>query len=168
MNRVLAAIDAAEKALIAALAAAALILACAAMTARYLLAEVTLDWAFDVTIFLTIWATFLAGARTAGQGGHVRVDTLLAILPAPARLILIVIAGVAGIALASFLMWSGILVVEQAYQWDERTASTLRLPLWVYYASLPVGTLLLAFHLVVRTAKTLSGQLRDEFGKHEY
>lgn len=168
MNRALALIDAIEKTLIAALAALALLLACMAMTARYLLENITLDWAFDVTIFLTIWATFLAGARIAGQGGHVRVDTGLAMMPARLRLILIVAAGLAGIALAVFLLWSGILVVEQAYRWDERTSSTLRLPLWIYYASLPVGTSLLAFHLVVRTIKILSGQVRDELGKHEY
>ncbi len=168
MNRALAVIDAFEKVLIATFAALALLLACMAMTARYLLADVTLDWAFDVTIFLTIWATFLAGARIAGEGGHVRVDTLLAIMPARLRLIFVVAASLAGIALGLFLFWSGILVVEQAYRWDERTASTLRLPLWIYYASLPVGTLLLAFHLLVRTIKTLTGQVRDEFGKHEF
>ncbi|MDP1670097.1 TRAP transporter small permease [Phaeovulum sp.] len=168
MNRALAAIDAVEKALIAALAATALLLACAAMTARYLLPSVTLDWAFDLTIFVTIWATFLAGARTAGQGGHVRVDTALAILPARLRFLLIVAAGVAGIALALFLLWSGALVVEQAHRWGERTSSTLRLPLWIYYLSLPVGAFLLAFHLAVRTTKILAGKVRDELGKHEF
>jgi TRAP-type C4-dicarboxylate transport system permease small subunit len=168
MNRALAVVDAIEKALIATFAALALLLACMAMTARYLLVDLTLDWAFDVTIFLTIWATFLAGARIAGQGGHVRVDTALALLPARSRLFLIVMAGLAGIALALFLLWSGILVVEQAYRWDERTASTLRIPLWIYYTSLPAGMALLAFHLVVRTTMILSGKVRDEFGKHEF
>jgi C4-dicarboxylate transporter DctQ subunit len=167
LTRLLAWIDTLERWAIAMLAAVALGLACVAMTARYLLPGVTLDWTFELTIFATIWATFLAAARTAAQGGHVRVDTLLSALPASARLALIALAGLAGVALALFLLVSGWIVVEEAARWDERTTSTLQLPLWIYYLSLPVGAGLLAFHIAVHTWRVLHGVEVDSLSRPE-
>jgi C4-dicarboxylate transporter DctQ subunit len=70
--------------------------------------------------------------------------------------------------MAAFLTWSGWIVVEEAYRWDERTTSTLQLPLWGYYLCLPVGMALLAFHLVVRTIGIATGRVRDDLGHHEH
>lgn len=167
MASALRALDLVEQTLIAVLAAAALGLACLAMVSRYVLPGLVLDWTFELTIFATIWATFIAGARLAGRGEHVRVDTLLGILPAKPRRLLVVLAGVAGLAMALFLVWSGWIVVEEAQRWDERTTSTLRLPLWLYYMSLPVGMALLAFHLAVRTLGVATGKVVDDLGHHE-
>jgi TRAP-type C4-dicarboxylate transport system permease small subunit len=55
-----------------------------------------------------------------------------------------------------------VIVVEEAYRWDERTTSSLRLPVWLYYLSLPVGAALIVFHLVVRFAQLVTGRTRDE------
>jgi len=168
MTRFLVMLDAVERLLIAALSGGALLLACFAMVGRYIIPGVRLDWIFEVTIFATIWATFLAGARIAGLGEHVRVDTLLTALPNRARVALAVFACVFGVAVGVFLFWSGILVVEEGYRWDERTTSSLRLPLWIYYLSLPVGFGLLALHLAVRAVRLIKGTARDEDGQPEH
>lgn len=168
MEKLLTTLDAVERLLIALLAAAALLLACAAMVGRYVLPGLSLDWSFELTIFTTIWATFLAGARLAGQGGHVRVDTLLTFLPESLRFWLVIVACVLGIAVGLFLLWSGCIVVEEAYRWDERTTSSLRLPLWIYYLCLPAGACLIVFHLVARTWRLLSGTERDELSQHDH
>lgn len=168
MSRFLVALDRVERMLIALLAGAALLLACFAMTGRYILPGMRLDWTFEVTIFATIWATFLAGARTAGLGEHVRVDTLLTFMPHRMRMALAVFACVLGLAVALFLVWSGAIVVEEAHRWDERTTSSLRLPLWIYYLSLPIGAALLAFHLVVRAFGLVAGTASDEDGRPEH
>ena len=168
MARFLASLDAVERVLIALLTGTALLLACLSMTVRYVLPGLNLDWTFELTIFTTIWATFLAGARIAGEGGHVRVDTLLTYLPNRVCIALAVLAGVTGIAVALFLAWSGWIVVKEAFLWDERTTSTLRLPLWIYYLSLPVGAALIAFHLAVRTVFIVNGRVRDDVGQHEH
>lgn len=156
-----------ERVVIALLTGTALALACVAMTARYLLPGVTLDWTFELTIFTTIWAVFLAAARIAAEGAHVRVDTLLGFLPVPLRTALTILAGIAGTALAIFLLVSGWIVVEEAARWDERTTSTLQLPLWIYYLSLPVGAALLAFHFAVRTLRIATGAEQDTLAHHE-
>jgi len=161
-------LDRVERALIALLAGSALLLACLAMLGRYIIPGLALDWTFELIIFATIWATFLAGARSAGMGEHVNVDTLLTFLPKPARRVLAILACICGIAVGLFLLWSGWIVVEEAFRWDERTTSSLRLPVWIYYLCLPVGAALIAFHLVVRTAGLISGQVHDDIAKHEH
>lgn len=168
MARVLAILDRIEFWLIAVFSGGALLLACVAMAGRYILPALMLDWTFEVTIFATIWATFLAGARIAGAGEHVRVDTLLTHLPGRLRVWLAIFAGLLGIAVAVFLFRSGWIVVEEAFRWDERTTSSLRLPLWIYYLSLPVGMALLSFHLVVRSAQLYSGSARDDDVAHNH
>lgn len=167
MQRLLAIVDRVETTLIALLAGTALILATLAMAGRYVVTGLRLDWTFEVTIFLVIWATFLAGARIAGAGEHVRVDSLVRLLPAPARLGLSIAASLAGLAMALFLVWSGWIVVEESLRWNERTTSSLQLPLWIFYLSLPAGALLLAFHLVVRTVHLARGAVSDEIDHHD-
>lgn len=167
MHRLLAILDRAEAFVIAVLAATALALACLAMAGRYLFSGLRLDWTFEVTIFAIIWATFIAGARLAGRGEHVRVDSLVRILPPRARLALSVLAALAGLAMAGFLLWSGVIVVEEAARWNERTTSSLRLPLWAYYLCLPVGAGLIGLHLAVRAIGLVRGRVTDEIAHHE-
>lgn len=168
MARFLTILDRVEFWLIAIFSGSALVIACVAMAGRYLIPGLMLDWTFEVTIFATIWATFLAGARIAGLGEHVRVDTLLTHLPEGLRVWLAVLACVLGILVALFMLWSGWIVVEEAQRWDERTTSSLRLPLWVFYLSLPVGMALLALHLGVRAAGLLAGRVRDDDAPHNH
>lgn len=166
MPHLLGTIDRIERVAIALFAGTSLGLACLAMAGRYVIPGLRLDWTFEVTIFTAIWATFLAGARMAGTGEHVRVDVLVRLLPPAGQMWLSVLAGVFGIATALFLVWSGWIVVVEAQRWNERTTSTLQLPLWIYYLSLPVGFGLLAFHLVVRTAGVLRGTVVDATDHH--
>lgn len=168
MSRFLTMLDTVERSLIAVLAGSALLLACFAMVGRYILPSIRLDWTFEVTIFATMWATFLAGARTAGLGEHVRVDTLLTFLSDRKRMVFAVFSCVLGVAVGLFLAWSGWVVVEEGYRWDERTTSSLRLPLWLYYLSLPVGFTLLAFHLAVRAYRLVAGTASDEDGQPDH
>ncbi len=168
MARFLTILDRVEFWLITIFAAVSLLLACLAMVARYVIPGLILDWTFEVTIFTAMWATFLASARMAGTGEHVRVDTALAYLPDRTRMWLAIVACVLGFATGAFLFWSGWVVVEEAYRWDERTTSSLRLPLWIYYLSLPVSMALLAFHLIVRTVRLYDGTVRDDDVAHNH
>lgn len=64
------------------------------------------------------------------------------------------------------LVLSGIQVVEESFRWQERTTSSLRLPLWVYSLSLPVGASLLALRLAVRVVQLARGRI-DDRSSHE-
>ena len=59
---------------------------------------------------------------------------------------------IAAIAFCSALIWYGWQVVEIALLIDERSASDLRFPMWIYYSALPVGGLLMLIRYVIRLA----------------
>lgn len=162
MNTVMKIVDRIEVALIALLAGASLALASVAMLGRYVFPGVRLDWTFELTIFTMIWAIFIAGARVTGRGEHVRVDSFLGLLPPMLRRVLAVLTGIGGIAMAIFLVHAGIGVVDDAIRWNERSASSLRVPLWIYYLSLPTGMALLALHLTIRVAGLWRGTVTDD------
>jgi len=166
MARLLAALDLIERSAIALLSGGALLLACQAIVARYMLPGIRLDWTFEVIIFLVIWCMFLSAARLIGEGGHVRIDLFLQMMSMRTRNRLGVISGLLGIVVAVLLLLSGIKVVEESIRWQERTTSSLRLPLWIYYLSLPVGAGLLGLRLAVRTVLLAAGRI-DDRSSHE-
>jgi C4-dicarboxylate transporter, DctQ subunit len=109
---------------------------------------------------------FLSAARLIGEGGHVRIDLFLQMMSMRMRNRLGVLSGLLGIAVALVLLVSGIQVVEESIRWQERTTSSLRLPLWIYYLSLPVGSALLAIRLAIRVFLLATGRIDDRSG-HE-
>jgi len=161
MDRLITALDRLERGVIALLAGVALLLACNAMVSRYLLPGMTLDWTFEVIIFVVIWAVFLAAARLVSVGGHIRMDFLMQFLQPGTRRWFLVFSEVLGLAVAGLLLWSGVLVVSESIRWGETSSSTLRLPLWIYYLSLPVGAALMSVRFIARIVGILRGTVHD-------
>ena len=69
--------------------------------------------------------------------------------------------------MAVLLLVSGALVVSEAVRWGETTSSTLRIPLWIYYLSLPVGAALMALRLAARIAGLATGTVHDSVAGQE-
>jgi C4-dicarboxylate transporter DctQ subunit len=57
---------------------------------------------------------------------------------------------VAAIVFCGGLIWYGREIVEVALLIDEHSASDLRFPMWIYYAALPAGGLLMLIRYVIR------------------
>lgn len=131
------------------IAAAALATSFALLTfsvfARYAAPSLQPQWVFEVTVFLLVWAILLGVARIEKRAGHIRVDFLLTILGPRLSKIAEILALLVGIAVAVLFIWSGLIVVRDAMAWDERTESSLRLPFWIFYASLSTS---FAVHLI--------------------
>lgn len=128
-----------ESGVIALCGATALVLACYMVVARYVAPGLRVDWALDVIVMVIVWGVMIAGGRTARHQAHIRVDLFVSSAPDWLRRIMTGLALIVIVATAGLLCWSGILVVEQAIHWDERSNSTWRIPLWIYYLSLPIG-----------------------------
>jgi len=54
------------------------------------------------------------------------------------------------------LVWYGWQVVGTALLIDEHGASDLRFPMWIYYAALPAGGLLMSMRYLIRLAGLVS------------
>jgi TRAP-type C4-dicarboxylate transport system permease small subunit len=73
---------------------------------------------------------------------------------------------VAAITFCSALTWYGQQVVEIALMIDERSASDLRFPMWIYYAALPTGGLLMLIRYVVRLIGLVATSGRSAMPAH--
>jgi C4-dicarboxylate transporter DctQ subunit len=57
---------------------------------------------------------------------------------------------VAAVVFCAALVWYGRQIVDVALLIDEHSASDLRFPMWIYYAALPTGGLLMLIRYVIR------------------
>jgi TRAP-type C4-dicarboxylate transport system permease small subunit len=70
------------------------------------------------------------------------------------------------------LVWYGRQVVEIALLIDERSASDLRFPMWIYYSALPAGGLLMLVRYIIRLVGFVTNSDRSAMaprrpGSHE-
>lgn len=149
--------------------AAAALAACFALLsfsvfARYVAPSLQPQWVFEVTVFLLVWAILLGVARIEKRAGHIRVDFLLSHLGPRARIGAEILALVFGMGVAVLFIYSGWLVVRDAMIWDERTESVLRLPFWIFYASLSCSFFVHLLFIIERLWLALSG--RSQLAPH--
>lgn len=157
MKRALGFLDGLVGLIVALLFGAALILSLAGVAGRYLSSALAPDWGGEVVIYLVIWAVLLGAARVLRRSAHIRVDFLFDRLPPAGQKAAEFLALVLAFALGAFLVWSGWQVVSEAMMWDERSISTLRMPLWIYYAALPASFALQLIFLLERATDLLRG-----------
>lgn len=132
-----------ENTLMAVFSTLALSLVCYEVVVRYFFPKYLSDYGLELTVYFTVWAIFFAAAPLIREGRHVRADIVLHLLPPGAQRWLEVLALLVGLTFAGLLTYYGWLMVANAYDLGEKSESSLRLPLYIYYAALPVGTTLM-------------------------
>lgn len=102
---------------------------------------------------------------------HTRVDVLLALLPAPLRAPLNVLAALMLAAFAAFMLWRGVETLLETLEFDSHASTPLQTPLWIPQGLwvLGLGVFAILAALLAMRAVTLlfSGRverLNREFG----
>lgn len=96
-------------------------------------------WQTEFVIFALIGSTFLGAPYVLLTRGHVNVDLVPIYLGGAARRALALFAAAGGMVFAGLVIWSSLDWWWEAWRFDFRTASMWRAPLWIPYATLPVG-----------------------------
>ena len=125
--------------------------------ARYVAVGWQIDWILEVVVFSIAWAVLLGVARIEKRAGHIRVDFVVNRLDEGWQRMAEILSLVFALAVGVFFVWSGILVVQDAVRWGERTDSTLRIPLWVYYAALSTSFSVHALFILQRLYDVVRG-----------
>lgn len=144
--------DRVEQTLAGTLGLAALVLALWQVVSRYLLPEYSISCAEEVITYLVIWAIMIVSSQLVRTDSHVRPDLVLNIAPPAVKRWMEVFNSIAAIVFCAALICYGWNVVESALLIDERSASDLRFPMWIYYAALPVGGVLMLLRYTIRLA----------------
>ena len=144
-----------ERRLIGLLGAFALMIGTYQIAGRYIRPDWAAPWANEVGVYVVVWAVFIAGSNLVATASHVRPDLVLRVLSPQARRVVEIGNSLAALAFCAGLVWYGILIVADALEFDERSLSPLAFPMSIYYAALPLGTLLMSVRYVLRLYRLL-------------
>lgn len=154
MSRLDKVLTAIENALAMTALALATAIAVGAVLLRFIF-DIFLSWSEETIIYLVIYSTFLGAVITLRHNEHVSVDVLLIVLKGRVRRAVAVL----GAALtAIYLLVVGIyawLLLFEPFSTSTSTPS-LKLPLWVVEAAVPIGFTLMflrSLEIVWRTAR---------------
>ena len=142
--------DRAEQTLVGVLGLAALAFALWQAVSRYFFPQQSISFAEEVIVYLVIWAIMIVSSQLVRTDSHVRPDLVLNVVPASVARWMEVFNCIAAMVFCGALVWYGQQVVDIALRIDEHSASDLRFPMWIYYAALPTGGLLMLIRYVIR------------------
>ena len=142
--------DRAEQTLVGVLGLAALGFALWQAVSRYFFPRESISYAEEVIVYLVIWAIMIVSSQLVRTDSHVRPDLVLNVVPASVARWMEVFNCIAAMVFCGALVWYGQQVVDIALRIDEHSASDLRFPMWIYYAALPTGGLLMLIRCVIR------------------
>ena len=142
--------DRAEQSLAGLLGLAAPALALWQVVSRYFAPRHAISFGEEVVVYLMIWAIMIVSSQLVRTDSHVRPDLVLNVVPENAKRWLEVFNSLAAIVFCAAVNWYGWQVVATAWVIDERSASDLRFPMWIYYAALPTGGLLMLARYIIR------------------
>jgi C4-dicarboxylate transporter, DctQ subunit len=144
-----------EDALMAVLITMALTMVTIEVVLRYFFPRHLTDYGLELTVYFTVWAIFIAGAPLIREGRHVRADILMHMLPPNAQRVLEILGLIVGLIFACVLSYFGWLMVQNSIELGEKSESSLKMPLVVYYAALPVGMTLMIVPFLARIYRLL-------------
>lgn len=137
MKQLLKALDHVERAAITIMMIVMVVLIFVQVFTRYVLSD-SLGWTEEASRYLFIWLIFLSIGIAFVDKKHISIDILLDILPAFAQKIILQIGYLILMVLSVFLFMQGMELVENLQQFSQKS-STLQIPMWIIYLSLPVG-----------------------------
>lgn len=140
------------------LALAAALLTVSESVLRYVAPMRLPDWGAEVTVYLIGWAVMLSASRLIRDRMHVSVEMLAEQLPARTQVVLHLFTCLFGVVVAGCIAWAGWMMVDFAILLGERSDSSIRFPMWAYYAAIPVGFALSAATYLWQMAMIVTGR----------
>jgi C4-dicarboxylate transporter DctQ subunit len=143
-------LDEVDALLVGGVAAASLVLATLNVLLRVFAPHHALEWGDEVQVYLVIWAVCLSFGAVTAADRHVKADLFVSMLSPRLRRSAVVLADALGLLMSALLAWYGFLVTYEAWEFGDLSTTTLRFPLWIYYAALPLGAGLMALRYAIR------------------
>ncbi|MEJ2723117.1 MAG: TRAP transporter small permease [Deltaproteobacteria bacterium] len=105
-------------------------------------------WVVEICQYMIVALTFLAAPWLLREGGHVRVDIVLAFLSAKTNTILSLITSIAGILISLILALYGALSTWQHFTQGITVIEILRIPKAPLLSLIPIGFFLLSMQFL--------------------
>jgi TRAP-type transport system small permease protein len=133
---------------IAALLGLSVALNLANVVGRYAL-HAPIEGAEEVMLFFMVGIVFIGASIVSWEGGHIRMDIVVAMLPAGVQRALGILSDLAMIAVCAIVIWLGFPVIHQLALFNERSQAA-NVPLAIPESLIPIGLALVIISTLLR------------------
>jgi C4-dicarboxylate transporter DctQ subunit len=100
----------------------------------------------ELITFCILWAVLLTLGQAGKQGHHINIDLLVQRLPSPVVRILNLSTMLLGFIFALCVFYSAVKYLPHLFTTDVRSASPMRLPLWLIFIAIPISSILMMLY----------------------
>lgn len=133
-----------------------LVTTCYDVTMRYCFAKPT-SWAIELNAVLLVYMGFICAAELVKRGQHIDMSILTNRLSNRTQRRVDVFVSVMVILFCAVLVWMGGKVALSTYKYGMYMAGEFRMPLWVIYIVIPLGSLFLGLEYLLHIIETKNG-----------
>lgn len=151
-------LDRIDAILVGGLGLAALLLSSVNVILRTLQPHLAFEWGDEVQVYLVIWAVCLSFSAVTAKGRHIRADLFVDMMPPRLRTALAIFGDLLGLVVSLVLAYLAFLVTHEAWDFGDVSTTTLRFPIWIYQAALPVGMALMGLRYAIRLYLDFTGR----------
>lgn len=122
----------------------------------------SLSWSEELARFLYLWEVWLGIAYATKTGAHLRVDLIYDLVKGKAALVLRLFVNILWFAFGVWFAFIGSQTMMTIMGFGQ-LSSAMRIPMWLVYLAIPVGSGLMAIRLIEQTVKLIkAGPEREE------
>ena len=108
-----------------------------------------------------IWAVFLSLGTLTLSDKHIKSEFFINMFSSKIKTVVSWFSDILGILFSIIIVYYGYEVTYQAYNYGDVSLSVLRTPLWIYFASLPVGGIVILVSYTIRLKRKLTMMNND-------
>ncbi len=142
-----------EQVVVGLLGLCALLIGVWQVVGRYFAPAHAISYAEEVIVYLVVWAIMIVSSQLVRTDGHVRPDLVLRLMPPGAQRWVEMFNCLVAIVFSAGLAWYGWTIAATSWSISELSSSDLQFPMWIYYAALPTGGVLMLVRYVMRLVR---------------
>ena len=127
---------------------------------RYILND-ALSWSAELTKIVFVWMTFLGSAVAVNRSRHMRIDTVVTLVPQRARMVIDILMQAGIVMFLVVISWQGLAIIERSAR---ILTGALRWPRSVFFIPVVVSGVLMSLYSVRIIARNIGLFLRRQEG----
>ncbi len=120
------------------------------------------EWSIEISVYLIMASGFLGLAPALAGNNHISVDLVTSKLKPQVNRVLHIITSVIGLVFCLILTVASADMVLVSYEINSLSTSTLRIPLYIPQACIPIGSALIVLEFIRQILSDLTRQSAQE------